>query len=76
MKRGRKAEAEVQGDLLDIETAGELRWCGRRRRKVCRSSIEPTSTRSHCLRRAGHGSSGHAERHRGCSFTLNRPGAR
>jgi hypothetical protein len=39
-------EAEVMGDLLSVERDESFLF-GRRRRKICRSSIIPTSTRSH-----------------------------
>jgi hypothetical protein len=45
MKRARRPDAEVQGDLLTIER-DESFFVERRRRKICRASIAATSTRS------------------------------
>ena len=43
-----KAEVEVRADLLSVER-DEIFLCGRRSRKVCRSSTVATSIRSRCL---------------------------
>ena len=43
-----KAEAEIAGDLLDIERQ-EATFVWSAQSKACRSSIAPTSSRSRCL---------------------------